>query len=417
MDKQSDAIKALKEAFDELKTKISGIDKIDEIEVAVVDDQRELATTKKEMKEATDKLEASLEGLPVKWREDMKEHLKTLSNPEKEVEQPDEQWMDMSKMSKEDFVKMGGDDKPAQVLGYPEGTAFRKSFLNPVEIREKAITATSGVGAPLMSALLWNDAIVGDPWAGAGAFQMAPTSPNFQTLEVSNVQFAAGATVGATDFDSPTGTLGTAAERKCLTYTSRILIPNEQEADVRGTLSHIEMMIRLAYGKIRGKLTTTAVQTGSKNGNDVKTGTTLLAISIANAVSKLLGLTVKGNVSDYWPMQPAFMLHPSDMSTLYQELLGKSGVNIDPQSGLMRLGSWQLHVDNQAAPNSGTGTDGNKPDFFGAWVMALIQAQRGRLTLDRYLTTVPGAIALYSSFRFLPVVVNNEAYGQIKVGA
>ena len=410
----SDQLKALQDAFDELKGKLSGLEKIADIETAVADDQRELAKTSTEFREATDKLEASLDELPEKWRKDIKNYLKTLPDPEKEKETDIDEWRDMSKMDKAEFIKLGNDDSAPIIAD--EGTAFRKSFLHPADMmREKAITATSGVGATVQSALLWNKAIVGDPWVTSGAFQMAPTSPNFQTLEVSNVEFAASATTTAKSFDAPSGTLGTATERKCLTYACRILIPREQEMDVQGTLSHVEMMLRLAYGKLRGSLTTAAVDAGIKSGNSVATGTAKTALKASEAINKLLSLTTTGTIPDYWPMNPSFMLNAVDATNLFEQLIDKGGLAMNPANGLLKFASWDINVDTQA--NRSVAKDGGVPNKFGAWVMALIQAQRGRLVMDRYMASVPGAIALYATFRFVPVVVNPDAYAQIVVGA
>ena len=406
MDKNAQALESLQSAFDELKTKIGDIDKIAEIETAVIDDQRELAKTATELKEAKDKLEASIEGLPEQWRADIKAHIDTLPDPNKQKDSPAEVWQDMAKMDREDFIKSGSE---SPILVNAEGQAFRKSFESPVEIREKAINATSGVGAGTLPALLWNAAIVGDPWAAAGAFQMAPSSPNFQTLEVSNVQFAASTTTGAASFDAPVGTLGTAAERKCLTYACRILIPREQEADVSGTLSHVEQMVRLGYGKLRGSLTSAAMSKGALAANKGAIAGTKVASTAAKIIGELLALPTIGDVADYWALEPSWMLTPNDYQTLFTALSTSSGFAMQPGDSVPRFNGWRVHVDNQA--QSPTAKSGNTSSAFGAWSAGLIQAQRGRLTLDRYMATVPGAIALYATFRFLPVAVNPGAYG------
>ena len=396
--------KQVMEALDELKTKISGIDKIAELETVVIDDQRELAKTKKEMKEATDKLEASLDGLPEKMREEFKQHLETMPQAERQMETPANEWVDMSKMKSEDFQKMG-DERPTLIQ--QEGQAFRKSFLSPAELKEKAINATSGVsGAGTTPATLWHDAIVGDPWITAGAFQMAPTHPNFQTVKVTNVQFAATTTVGATSFDAPTGTMATAVAHKCLTYTSRILVPLEVESDIMGTVAHIEDMVRLAYGKIRGSLTTTEVGADAKAGN---TSTTNNNSGASKTEMVSLGFAMMGNVSDYWPAGCKWVLNSGDSLKLYDQLTGSSGLAMNPQSGLPRFAGYDIVIDHQAQ------TAAEKLiNFFGCWRQALVQAQRGRLTMDRYMGTVPGAVALYSTFRFIPTVVNSDAYAAMK---
>ena len=400
--------KQVMEALDELKTKISGIDKIAELETAVIDDQRELAKTKKEMKEATDKLEASLDGLPEKMREEFKQHLETMPQAERQLETPANEWVDMSKMKSEDFQKMG-DERPTLIQ--QEGQAFRKSFLSPAELKEKAINATSGVsGAGTTPATLWHDAIVGDPWITAGAFQMAPTHPNFQTVKVTNVKFAATTTVGATSFDAPTGTMATAVAHKCLTYTSRILVPLEVESDIMGTIAHIEDMVRLAYGKIRGSLSTAEVQTDVASGN---TSTTNANTGATDAEMTSLGFAMMGAVSDYWPAGCKWVLNSGDSLKLYNQLLTTAnGAQINPQNGLPMFAGHDIVIDHQAASNK---TTKKVVNFFGCWRQALVQAQRGRLTMDRYMGTVPGAVALYSTFRFIPTVVNASAYAGMKI--
>lgn len=402
-------------AIEGLESSVKG--KIAEIDTAIVDDRRESAKTHREMKSAIERLEGSLDGLPEKWREDVKNMLGTMPNPKKQFQTNADVWIDLTKLSREDFVKMGDESNPA--LGHPEGVAFRKSFLAPAELQEmrrKAITATENTpGAPMQPGFLWSEAIVGDPWVVAGAFQMPLTAPNFNTVKVTDIAFANTSTVGATSFDAPKGSLTAGAAQHVKTYTCRVIVPNEQESDVMGTIAHVERMIERAYGKQRGSLTTAAIAAGLDDaGNAVKTGAANTAITTANALTKLLSLTSIAKLADYWAHRPAFVLHPMDSVTLYEAIGGKGGFTLDPQTGLMRLGAWPIHIDTQAEANA---TDDKQPDYFGSWEDAVIQAQRGRLTIDRYMATIPGAVAIYAHFRFKELVVNDEAYSGIVVGA
>ena len=411
--------KILGDTLTEIKTKLGELEGIRDVQGAIVEDVRDAAKTAKEAKEAADRLEASLEKLPKEWRDDLRNYLETLPNSQKLAEKPANEWLDLSKMQEDDFRKMG-DQRPDQALGAPEGTAFRKSFLSPHEREElhlKAIDAVDAVpGAAGQAGMLWNKAIVGDPWVGAGAFQMPLSAPNFKTVEASGLTFDSGnaAKPAATAFDNPVGALAS-TDRAALTYAMRVIVSRNQEDDLTGTVAYLERMVRMAYGKQRGALTSSAVAGGvSDPGNTVKTGTANTAISDANAISKLLGLTAKGDVPDYWPNMPSFVLHPADAVTLYEAIAAKGGFSLNPQTGLVQLGAWPIHIDTQAESNV---TDGKYPDFFGAWGDALIQAQLGRLVIDRYMATIPGAFAIYAQFRFLPVLVNSSAMAQIKVGA
>ena len=409
----------LQAAIDELKGKVAGAEramgKIADVETAVVEDRREFATTKAAMTEAIDKINADLESLPAKVREDFKTHLDSLPNPRKEREEdPGLSWRDMAKLKAADFALDGDDDRRPVVAG--EGQAFRKSYPSPGEMRAKATVGASEPGTQYgQTHMIWHQAIVGDPWTAAGAYQMDLDAPNLVTVEASGINFDTNqnAAVSASSFDATIGAIAPSVST-VKTYVCRVLIPNEQEADLMGTIARLEMMMRLAYGKKRGGLTTAAISAGVKAANVVKTGVAATALTKANAMAKLLSLTAIGSLADYWADSPAYVLHPQDSVVLFEELAGKGGLTVDAVTGSARLGNWPIMVDPQAQANN---VDDNEPDYFGAWNSAAIQAQRGRLVIDRYMQTVPGAVALYGAFRFIPVSVNNDAYAAIQVGA
>ena len=409
----------LQAAINELKTKIAGIEtaagKIGEVDSAVVEDRREFAKTKQEHKDAIDKLRADLDALPEKVREDFKAHLDSLPNPKKEREEdPGSQWRDMATLKAEDFA-LDGDRPEHNVFG--KGQAFRKSFLSPGELREKATIGGAGGSQPSTNFpnthYMWNQAIVGDPWTAAGAYQMDLDAPNLVTVEASGINFDTNqsAALGGASFDTTIGAVTLANPTAVKTYVCRVLIPNEFEADLMGTIGRIEMMMRLAYGKKRGALTSAAVVAGIKAGNTITSTKTGTAEAPDAIISKLLSLTSIGTVPDYWADNPVFMLHAGDAVSLFEGLAGKGGLTVDAVTGSARLGNWSLVVDTQAESNA---TKGKIPDLFGAWNSALIQAQRGRLVIDRYMQTIPGGVALYGAFRFVPVAVNNNAFAGMK---
>ena len=419
----------LQAAINELKTKIAGIEtaagKIGEVDTAVVEDRREFAKTKQEHKDAIDKLRSDLDALPEKVREDFKAHLDSLPNPKKEREDdPGSQWRDMATLKAEDFA-LDGDRPEHNVFG--KGQAFRKSFLSPGEMRTKATIGGAGGSQPSTNFpnthYMWNQAIVGDPWTAAGAYQMDLDAPNLVTVEAAGINFDTNQStaIGGASFDTTIGTVTLQNPAAVKTYVCRVLIPNEFEADLMGTVGRIEMMMRLAYGKKRGGLTTAAVVAGIKSGNTrTMPDTTLFPLTPATTAkgarggivtTELLALAALGTMPDYWADNPVYVLHAADAVALFEDLADKGGLTIDAVTGSARLGNWPLVVDTQAEANN---VKGKIPDFFGAWNSALIQAQRGRLVIDRYMQTIPGAVALYGAFRFVPVAVNNNAYTGIK---
>ena len=415
-----DALNEIKSKFGEIEDLQEGVKglkaKIEDISVAEVNDVRDAAKTAKEAKEAVEKLEASLEKLPAQWRDEVKNIIDTQPDPKRQSKTKGDEWVDVTKMSDDDFAKSGS--RPREMLGQPEGTVFRTSFASPYE-RQKAVTSPatdldSVPGYQVRDVNIWNKAIVGDPWPMAGAFQMPLQTGNWKTLEASTIAFdAAQAKPSATAFDAPTGGVE-ATDQTTTTHTMRVLVSHNQEDDVQGITAYILRMIQLAYGKTRGGITTKAVVGGVLAGNSVASGFAATSISNANALSKLLSMTAQGNVADYWPMGASYVLHPGDYVTLLQSLASSGGINLDPTVGLPALASWPVLVDTQAESNA---TAAKFPNFFGAWEMALVQAQVGRLTVDRYMATIPGAMAIYAQFRFKPVVVNSAAYSQIQVKA
>lgn len=402
-------MKTVLEALKELKTKLSGLDHIAQIDVAEVEDFRGAAKDAKELKERIEKFEASIEKLPEEWREDVKKLMATLPHTTSQPETKAGIWQKLQEITPEELAKHG-----AAPMG---GEGWRKSFLSPAErdeIAQKAIEAQEGTaGALTSSARLWNKAITGDPWVLAGAFQMPLSSPNFLTVEAKNISFKGETEVDATKFDATVGDLDDASHM-AKTYVCRVQVPNNQESDLPGTIAHIERMIQRAYGKQRGALTTAVVRDGVLAGNKVPTGSAAGAITEDNAIAKLMAMTVAGNLPDYHADMPAFVLNSLDALTAYLALLDKGGLAINPETKLQMMAGYDINIDTQADANKGAG---KKPDFFGAWEQALVQAQLGRLIVDRYDQTIPGAIAIYAAFRFRPVVVNNDAYSFITVAA
>ena len=411
---------ALEKLLKELKEKIDKAAKIEDVQVGIVEDINGLKKAAKdaaELKEAFEKLEASVEGLPKEWREDVKKYIETLPDPAKEQGKLANVWRDITKMSADDFELDG--EKPA-VTNAPEGTSFRKSFLSPHELREKAagdgIGNQSGVpGAPTQPGILWGQAIPGDPWPTAGAEQVPLSAPNFQTVELSGIGFGsavadgAGGKITAQSFDATVGETA-AASHSAKTYVCRVIISRNAEDDLTGTVAFVENRIRMAYGMTRGKVTSDLVRTGHLAANEVLSGAANTGLIKNGGVDKALEMTAKGNVPNYWPLMPAWVLNPGDLIGLYSSMSDRSGFSIDPTTGLARLGMWPIVGDPQAEANGANAFT----SFFGAWMYALMQAQRGRLTIDRYMETVPGAISIYAAFRFVPVITDSQAYSTLK---
>jgi len=413
-------ITALEGLLKEIQEKVATTAKIEDIQVGIVEDINGLkaaAKDAKELKEAFEKLEASVEKLPAEWREDVKKYVESLPDPTKENTQHPNVWRDISKMTKDDFELDGA--RP-DVANAPEGTSYRKSFLSPAELKEKAagdgIGNQSGVpGAPHQPGILWGAALPGDPWVAAGAEQIALSAPTFSTVALTGITFgnavadAAAGKLTAQSFDT---TVGASAEtsQSAKTYVCRVIVSRNAEDDIAGTVQFIENRIRMAYGMTRGSVTSAAVRTGSLAGQQIVSSTSGKGLEKATAVDTALSLTAIGKVPNYWPAMPAWVLNPSDLIQLYSGIAASGGFALDPQTGLARLGMWPIHGDPQAAANGASALT----SFFGSWAYALIQAQRGRLTIDRYMETVPGAISIYAAFRFSGVVVDNEAYSTLK---
>jgi len=168
----------------------------------------------------------------------------------------------------------------------------------------------------------------------------------------------------------------------------------------------------MQYGKERGGQATAAVRAGAtKNSNTVKSSGRGAALTKANAFDKLMELPAKGNLVNYWPYGAAFVLHPQHFTALLQSVAATGGYSMNPASVLGMVAGWGIGVDPQA---QAIGNDA-VTDFFGAWNASLIQAQQGRLNLDRYTQTIPGAITYFARFRYLPVVYDTEAYGYIRL--
>ena len=421
----------VKNALEEIKGKFGEIDdlkaKIEDIQVAEVDDVRHASKSAKEAKDAVDRLEASIEKLPQEWRDDVKNILDTAPDVGKQAKTRPEEWIDATKMTESDFDRMGG-NRPTQMLGQPEGTVFRTSFASPYEMQKAAgaaamnnldpegvsSTDTANIqGGVVNEVHTWHKAIVGDPWVQAGAFQMPLSAGSFKTLEASSITFDS-TTVKPTNtaFDSFSGKVQETG-RTTKTHTMRVVVSHNQEDDVAGITAYILRMIQLAYGKARGGATTTAVVSGALAANNVKTAARGTAYAADKVVGGLLSLTSKGDIPDYWPSGGAFVLSPTHYTTLIHGLASVGGYQMAPSTTIGNFMGWGLTVDTQAAAFANDA----KTDFFGSWPHALIQAQVGRLTVDRYMATIPGAIAIYAQFRFLPVVHNNAAYGHVGLTA
>ena len=430
----------IKEALDDMREKYGELDdikrsvrkmgaKIEDIQMIEVDDVRDTAKTAKEAKEAADRLEASFDGLSEKVRDEIKNVVDTAPNVERQKHTQPGQWLDMAKMSQEDFADhcIG---RPSEALGQPENTVFRTSFLSPYEMQKAAGAATTHVldpsgpsstdtsnlqGGITTDVKIWNKALVGDPWVQAGAFQMPLSAGSFKTLEASGIAFDATAAAPTNAaFDTVSGKVQETSHA-AKTHTMRVLVSHNQEDDVQGITNYLLMMIQLAYGKSRGTLTTAAVKAGGSSGNNFTTankGDRLASGDtsgrVLNAYEHLLEMTSRGVLSQYWPDGASFMMNPGVFVRLMSATVKQGGYDMPPSHVLRNIGGWGVHVDTQLDTQAASAT----PVVFGAWRTALLQAQVGRLTVDRYTATVPGAMAIYAQFRFLPVIMNPDAYGK-----
>ena len=411
----------LKQAVDALQAKLDGFQHLKELDSATVQDLRGVATTAKEAKDAAAKLEADLEKLPAKLREDFKNYLDTIPNAKTENLKPAGEWLDLSKMKAEDFAATN-DERPKMALGSEENMAHRKSWASPAEkeaaIEKAAATNVDGtIGSLTQQAILWHKAIVGDPWVMAGAMQVPLSAPNFKTVEASDISFAtintdarrkpAQANFAANQLNGQVDEL----EHSAKTHVVRAVVSWNQDDDLSGLSTMFERMIGRAYGKQRGKLTSDKV--AAAVAQELVSTNSGKSLEAENAINQLMQLTVQGEMADYWPSMPNFMLNPADAVTAFEAVSKSGGFALNPQTGLMQLASWPIHVDTQAEAIAAN----NHPSFFGAWDEALIQAQLGRLTVDRFLATIPGAIVFYAQFRFEPVVILTDAYVGLKTKA
>ena len=431
----------IKETLDDMREKYGELDdikrsvrkmgaKIEDIQMIEVDDVRDTAKTAKEAKEAVERLEASFDGISTKVRSEIKNVLDTAPNVERQKQTPPEQWLDMAKMSQEDFADhcIG---RPSEALGQPEGTVFRTSFLSPYEIQKAAGAATTHVldpsgpsstdtanlqGGITTDVKFWHKAIIGDPWVQAGAFQMPINAGSFKTLEASGIAFDATAAAPTNAaFDTVSGKVQETSHA-AKTHTMRVLVSHNQEDDVQGITNYLLMMIQLAYGKSRGALTTAAVKAGGSSDNNTTSGNKADRFHGGNAGSnkldiyaEMLEMPSRGTLPNYWPMGGAFVMHPELLSYLLIRMAVKQvAYDMPPSIRMRNVAGWDVipntQVDSQAVSAI--------PLYWGSWRMALLQAQVGRLTVDRYTATVPGAMAIYAQFRFLPVIMNPDAYGK-----
>ena len=414
--------KVLQASLDELTTKLDGFQHLKELDAATVVDLRSSAQNAKEAKAAVERMQADMESLPAKLKEDIQNWLDTLPDAGRQAKTRAGDWLDLSKMTAEDF-QLTNDERPKMALGVEEGMAHRKSFLSPAEKEaalEKAAAAATDVdgtaGALTEQAHLWHKAIVGDPWVAAGAMQLPLSAPNFKTIEASDISFAT--ISGASRKPTQAGFAANALDGQVdetshavVTHVVRAVVSWNQDDDLSGLSTMFERMIRRAYGKQRGALTTAQVH-GSVS-QEVKSGNGSTSFGKGAAIEKLMAMTAQGKMADYWPGGPAFMLSPADAVTAFTGIGEKGGYTLDPRTGLMQLASWPIHVDTQAQAVAANA----HPDFFGDWSEALIQAQLGRLTVDRFMATIPGAIVFYAQFRFLPKVINTDAYVGLKISA
>ena len=428
-----DSLEEMKEKFgelDDIKSRVRKMGaKIEDIQMVEVDDVRDAAKSAKDAKEATERLEASLEGLSEKVRDEVRNVIDTAPDVQRQKQTQPEEWLDMTKMSQEDFAPYGT-DRPAQLHGQREGTVFRTSFLSPYEMQKAAGAAATNVldpsgpsstdtsnlqGGVTTDVKVWNKAIVGDPWVGAGAFQMPLNAGSFKTLEASGIAFDSTAVGPANTAFDATNVSGKVQESShaAKTHTMRVLVSHNQEDDVAGITAYLLMMIQMAYGKSRGALTSAALQAKAGDANEQTSGVATALPTTANTFARLMLLASKGDMPDYWPAGPSFMLNPAGYTNMLQGVADKGGFSMSPNHAIGNLAGWDVHLDTQAEAVAANA----HPIFFGAWRMAVLQAQVGRLTVDRYMATVPGAMAIYAQFRFLPVVCNPKAYSAMKVAA
>ena len=402
----------LLDKMEELTEKLPEIkDKVAEIESVVLTDLPAVKDDLKAAKEALDAQKDELAALPAKVRGDFEDWIKLMPDAQKQLESEPDEWRDIAEMTQDELQKSTPEELPPP---RPKGHAFRKSFLTPAE-RIKAIDAAQSVpGGATSMGYLYRDALGGDPFVSANAHQMQLSAPNFLPLKADQIEFTEEATVNHQSMDTTQGRLVAGAAVPVKTYVVRVTIPRAQEADVMGTMTFLEMYILAAYGAARGSLSTAALKAGRLAGNEVKTGAASTALTAANIEAKLLQMVTEGNLPNYAPYMPSFVLHPSDYQTLYQAITAKGGFALDPRTGLERWGRYELHINTHAEANA---TTNNVPDFFGAYGHVLIQAMRGRMMIDRYEQTVPGAIVVYACFRFVPIVINNDGLSHIRVAA
>ena len=393
----------------ELKAKVESIDTL-KIEGEV----QSLSDDVKQSKEGVEKVEAALENLPEDIRKEVKAYLGSLPKDSEHKEKAGE-WHDISKLDHGNPA-LGGHDK----IACTEGTSFRKSFLTPEEINKADQNLLDGTQGSLTNqAVVWSKAVVGDPWVAAGASQINLSAPNFKTVEQSGLNFdttGASAQPSNQAFDTVIGTV-TEQSHSVVTYVMRTMISHNQADDLSGITNHLTNQIVMQYGKKRGALTTAAVQAGSLDANDVASGVSAKSLqgktpANANFATDVMDKMIL-QVTDYNMFNPSFVMNHGDALAYAKATRTENGNAINPATGLLSYLDSRIHIDHQAA---GLTTNGNHPSFYGAWGNALIQAMYSRLIVDLYMQTIPGAAVYYSAFRFLPVVVDNTAYSQIKVG-
>ena len=389
------------------------LEKVESFETAI-EDLRADAKNAKEMKDAVEHLEEQLKTLPAELREDIKNQLDSMPNPEVEEKTKAGEWEDVYDLVQKDaeyLIKNPGNGTPVIM----KDQVLRKSFESPSEMREKAVTAQGAIGnspvpgAATLGGMLWDQAVHSDPWIGAGANQLSLSAPNFKTVELSGISFSAENTAGATTLS---GLGGTTAEstHSVQTYVARAGVSRIAEEDMSGTVALMTNRINRLYYQQRGSLTTAAVKAGLQSGNTVASGAAA-AFASGEAYDKLISLPTE------IPLYRAganYVVNPDVVTELNVSITGKAGVTFNPMTGIPQIGLYPLNQDTQMdAPN----TANNKPAFFGQWNEAVVQAQRGRLIVDQYLQTIPGMIVLYAAFRFIPVVVNNQAFSGINIAA
>ena len=390
----------LNKAIEDLKSSVIG--KIAEIDGVTLKNTADL-----------DEVKAKLAELPAQVRADFESYIEVLSKGELAWTLKAEglpKWHDLAGIETKEETAASPIFRPSG-----PGVAFRKTFPAPLTRSKAALTAIPAEGRGTEPGRLWAAGYAPDVWQAAGAMQIEPTEGKWQSVETTGIAFSAGGegSRDATSFDATQGAIA-ATERDLNTHVVRCIVPFELQQDVPMISTQIEALILRAYAERRGVATTSVVENGVLPANQVPSGAAATGLTDANVISKLLSLATVAGIPKHW-LSPgtSWVVSPKTWTTLAEKLLGSGGVSMAPGAGLTGFAGWPLFAD----PSAADLVDDKLIDFFGDMEAAVYQAQRGRLIIDRSVAAIPGALAIFSAFRFGAALIDEAAIAAIKVGA